>query len=326
MAGCASYASGEFVSATPSDVKPSRLYGPPTPALTPFCSNESSINKGKYFFDTQSFHEDNVFAPVNCSLVPLDLNSLARVCLQNGKNKSGPVIFIGDSHMRNSFTGFVAGIRQREYFLETHDAVFKQEQGVLIYRVERITGKLFDHRGAVLLATEKASLHDELDCSPKADLCLQVLFFWAAHFNEQVRIFSVIKTLHPSLIVISPGNTYESRSAFPEFYQSNLTDLARSLPDAKFHFHLWPYGHRMDSARSRAIDAWRATLQKTKIHQVSHATFASYGGKQGSSTWHYACAGRHNGAGLLIGVEAHENCTDVVDTAMARVLLTLALY
>lgn len=328
MSGCASYVSGEFVPAKATDQKPAKLWAPvPTGSSankkqTVFCSQEKQVNEGKYQEDPKKrFYDENVWIPSNnCSLLPLDLSSLAKLC-----EGSGSVVFLGDSHIRNSFTAFVAGLRQREFFLETHDDVFKNMQGVLVYRVEKTKGKIMDHRGVVLLANHTgATLHDEIDCDQKSELCLQVLFFWGATFTEQIALLPIIRSLHPALLVISPGNSYEG-VAFPKFYESNLTAIAQALPKLKFHFNSWPYGNRVSGQRVTLINTWRSTLSN-KVHIMDHGTFGNYGGMQGSRNWHYACAGRHNDQNLLKGVVAEENCTDVVDTSMARVMLTLAVF
>jgi len=319
MSGCSSFVSGEFVPALPLDPKPRKLWASRTPGL-PFCSNESHVANGAFLESVETFLDSNVWAPFNCALVPLDLESLARVSV------GGPVIYVGDSHARNSYSAFVAGLRQRAYFVETHDAHFKELRGMLVYRVQRIAGKIMDHRGVVLLANQSPStLHDQLDCNANADLCIQVLFFWAPNFADQSLLFPLIKSLHPRLMVISPGNSYERQAPFADSYSRNLTELAQALPRLTITFNIWPWGNLVSIARVEAICAWRMKVPN-KVHVLNHLTFNTYGGVQASRTWHYACSGRHGSSGLLQGVEAFENCSDIVDTSLARAALTLALH
>lgn len=156
-----------------------------------------------------------------------------------------------------------------------------------------------------------------------------MLFFWAPYFGEQIALVPLIQSLHPSLMVISPGNSYERAEAFPAAYSGKLTELLLAVPQAAMTFISWPWANKQAEARTKAISNWGKSpplSPQRKIRVLNYANFHNYGGVQVKNTWHYTCAGRHNGrSGKLHGIKAFENCTDVVDTSLIRIVLTFAL-
>jgi len=192
MSGCSLFVNGEFVTTANSSgtKKPVRFYvtrnnqsissssgsnatrSAVVAISRPLCAREEDVLAGDFLWSTKTFIDYNTWAPFNCSLVPLDLETVTKVSF-GGK---GPVIFLGDSHSRNLFSAFVAGVRQQEYFLETHDNLFKEQQGIAIYRIHKVRGGgIVDFRGETWAANRTtASLLTELSCDKSAEWCIQV--------------------------------------------------------------------------------------------------------------------------------------------------------
>lgn len=88
----------------------------------------------------QGFVEDNHWCPdTGCRLLPLTLGATARLL------EAGPLIFMGDSHIRNLFNAVVAGLRGARYFVESHEP-FPQPTMAIVYQWCQEGGR---HRGNV---------------------------------------------------------------------------------------------------------------------------------------------------------------------------------
>ena len=155
--------------------------------------------------------------------------------------------------------------------------------------------------------------------------CLRVAFIWAPKFNDQLSVIHFVTAWKSDLVIVEPGNSYESSNLLSFQWTSKYEQLLeddKSLHLAVLHF---PWGDQ-PKGRLVALATWTTNATHTSrmsFLQQSAMPMPNYlQSIQGRKTWHFAC-----GLGEVNvesdNINAAEPCTDMIDTAQIRALITV---
>jgi hypothetical protein len=178
------------------------------------CRRASFLDTAKVVGDsaTQTWYME----AVGCSVAPLSLPTLLKILVGSAPgstawhNARGSIVFIGDSHTRNSFSALVAGIRGLHNAVEEFHGtnVMKKVGFMLRYVIYRDTTTI---RDSLELFNNTDVEPPPVRCPPDDDsglFCVDVLFVWAATWVEMIKRLPVITKYTPTFVVGCTGNTY----------------------------------------------------------------------------------------------------------------------
>ncbi|KAL7503031.1 hypothetical protein ACHAXN_002697 [Cyclotella atomus] len=166
----------------------------------------------------------------------------------------------GDSHIRNLFIATVFGLRGVDMFAEAHADAEKKDSGI-IYSYEwrlhndgsaddkfgenphmfsglYIRYSLCNHMSDFCkLKLQPLEYHDgtnfanstykvsHCSCDMNVRRCLRIFFVWAPLFREQLNTFHFVREWETDLLIVEPGNSYESTAILDENWKAELDKL-----------------------------------------------------------------------------------------------------
>jgi hypothetical protein len=303
--------------------------------LLPRCNRQQDILNGSKQGDTY----DREWVPNSCSLVPLN-----PFWWTDSSQCRTTIAMIGDSHIRNLFTATVHGLRGSYAFAEAHAGSDDKDTGIILtyqwrkhHHDDNTTISASDHFAVHANTnhnTNYTSLFEDCSCNNNEDIvrCLRIAFIWAPHFADQVKHVQLVNDLQADLVIVEPGNSYETKVALSNEWKAAMEQILRQPNNehrrdrhlAILHF---PYG-KQPKERPETIEAWLRAIDnnstKSSSNRISYWQQGKFGfGRiQSRKTWHYACG--------LSRVEVRndvimsiEPCTDEADTAYIRAITTL---
>ena len=305
-------------------VRPLRLGGSRRTPPVAACTSSRAVLSGAWVGSNGTLAPDEEWRPHTCSLAPLDAFAWTdRAAADSCTAQS--ILIMGDSHMRNLFTALVAGVRGRATFAEGHLAGEHKKDAVHLYRFVRSPSSTFDSLTTVpakelLLSDDKDGAPSLLNsCRCGEERCVSAVFIWAPSFIEQVQWLPHIKAWQPDVVAVSPANVY-SQTVMSPAWLAGWESALQELPRMHLSLVHWPYG-ATPKARQPLLEAWEAAHPGRVTFFSEHAWNR---GKQGSTTFHFACSLTETHGGHSDTVVAYEDCTDVSDTMMIRAVVTVA--
>ena len=230
----------------------------------------------------------------------------------------------GDSHVRNTFTATVNGLRGIESFTEAHADDAGKGRGI----AETYEWRL-NNDGS---ATDRVAVHADTntnepiffeDCPcDKVQQCLRIGFIWAPMFSEQLNHIHVVSKWKSNLVIVEPGNSYESSTVLSSEWTAKFDELLQEDEHLQLGILHFVWG-RQPKERGDALTEWttNGTYPNRKSYLQQSAILKS-DGLQSRRTFHFAC-----GLGKVEfwndNINAAEPCTDVTDTAQIRALITV---
>ena len=273
----------------------------------PLCNTQEDILDGNQQGSADSF--DREWVPTSCVMLPL--NPFA--WMDDHSKCQVTIVMLGDSHIRNLFTATVHGLRGSSAFAEAHAGSDVKDTGIILtyeWRIEEDSGdsnsnqrqrRASDHfkvHRNTNNQTDYKSLFDECPCNNNNDNnnndnekgtahCLRIAFVWAPHFAEQVKQVQLVNDLQADLVIVEPGNSYETMVLSNEW----TTAMEMILQQPNEHRHLailhFPYG-RQPKGRPEAIQSWINTTNNnnTATNRISYWQQGKlgFGGKQSRKT------------------------------------------
>ena len=234
----------------------------------------------------------------------------------------------GDSHVRNLFTATINGLRGVETFAEAHAGSAAKERGVALSYEWRL------HQNGT--ASDFFAVHSDVlfvdptpfeDC-PCGDLvrrCLRVAFIWAPKFNDQLRMIHFVTTWKSDIVIVEPGNAYEQTNVLSYEWTAKYDSLLRENKYLQLGVLHFPWGDQ-PYGREAALANWTTnTTHAGRISLLRQSAMPmpeELQSMQGRKSFHFACSmGKVNVENDRIN--AVEPCTDIVDTAQIRALITV---
>merc|ERR1719401_733897 len=164
--------------------------------------------------------EDGEWVSNACSVVPLS------PFLWTEKAKCQTTItMMGDSHIRNLFTATVHGLRGVDAFVEGHSSDAKAGGVVRSYEWRWQDGVATDQALMHVNTNRNAPAPFE-DCRcDEVQRCLRIAFVWAPTFAEQLAKMAWAQEWQSDLVVVEPGNSYESRVPLSSAWTAALDEL-----------------------------------------------------------------------------------------------------
>jgi hypothetical protein len=166
---------------------------------------------------------------------------------------------------------------------------------------------------------------EDCPCGEVVRRCLRVAFVWAPKFDDQLSLIHFVTAWKSDLVIVEPGNSYESLNPLSFQWTSKYEQLLeddKSLELAVLHF---PWGDQ-PKGRMAALAAWTTNAtyasRMSFLQQSAMPMPKDLQSRQGRKTWHFACGlGKVNvESDNIIAVEP---CTDMIDTAQIRALITV---
>jgi hypothetical protein len=166
---------------------------------------------------------------------------------------------------------------------------------------------------------------EECPCGEVVRRCLRVAFIWAPQFNDQLSLIHFVTAWKSDFVIVEPGNSYESSNPLSFQWTFKYEQLLKDnefLQLAILHF---PWGNQ-PKGRTAALAAWTTNATHASrmsfLQQSAMPLPKDLQSRQGRKTWHFAC-----GLGKVNlesdNINAVEPCTDVIDTAQIRALITV---
>jgi len=162
--------------------------------------------------------------------------------------RNARIVVMGDSHIRNLFSGFIVSTRNQEYLAEGHtDKNIKAHGIILHYRLwvdkegtprdslEYIfvgdDGKSPEGIAAKEMETECKGLHR----------CIIVVYVWGARMATQLKSLGFVKQANPTMIVWAMSNYAGNRVLTPKYIKDMGVELhgISSLRTAVFYHWVW---------------------------------------------------------------------------------------
>ena len=322
---CLVPAAGTFVPPDPGlehlPARPLRLGSSRNTPTAVACTTSRAILNGVWVESDGALAPDAEWRPHACSLAPLDAfvwTGRADSCA------SQSIVIMGDSHARNLFNAFVAGVRGLATFAEGHRTDEHKSDSVHLYRFVRSPALASDTLATVpakdLLADNKDGAPSLLSsCRCGEERCISAVFIWAPSFEEQLPWLPHIQAWKADVVAVSPANSYNRNVMSPE-WQAGWESVLKELPQMSLSLIYWPYGS-VPQARRPLLEAWEAA----HLGRISFFDQKGWNrGKQGRSTFHFACRMSQTHGSHSDTVVAYEDCTDVPDTMAIRAVVTVA--
>jgi hypothetical protein len=335
LTGCLLHEKGEFIVGEHSSAPmPDRLISTND---KPICKSLNELQQGSNEFDGPWQLE-------SCSALSLNIEGVTAAL--NGSR--GNIVFMGDSHTRNTFTAFVNGMRQADAFAEFHESA---SPGYFIeYSIYETGGCVLD---SFSIHPPGSTLDSVSKCDPdQTALCVQAFFFWAPEYETMASIIEseLMKQISPRMLITHTGGVYNPDLRSQDTFTSALTKYSHESGSklSSVIFLGWYLGRtpkeRYDEIK-KFVESGQLRkevgIHHWKLHHVNETDF--WASRQGGKTFHYACGLRHAGHDLqghdtelsrfgrsatnsdkVVGVVAHEKCDDIPDTGNIRKILTLA--
>ena len=147
---------------------------------------------------------------------------------------------MGDSHVRNLYHATMYGLRGAEAFVEGHNNEGKAGGEVRSYewRLKK-DGRATD-KASVFYYTniKEPTPFDDCPCE-EVQRCLRLSFIWAPAYGEQLKQIPLAEKWESNLIIVEPGNSYESREALSPSWANKFDEMLgqnSNLHLAIFHF------------------------------------------------------------------------------------------
>ncbi|KAL7528606.1 hypothetical protein ACHAWF_002627 [Thalassiosira exigua] len=279
--------------------------------VRPRCETVEEVSNG-------TAEESGEWVPNTCSLAPLSPFSWTQ---HSGCQTT--ITMMGDSHIRNLFTATLNGLRGVESFAEAHASAEVKARGIVeIYdwRLMR-DGSATDR--VVIYTGTSTNEHEPFEDCPcdRVRKCLRVAFIWAPRFAEQLNQMHLVQELNPDLVIVEPGNSYESEVALSPEWAAKFDELLRDDAHLQLGLLHFVWGQQ-PAERPAVLREWttNATYADRKSYLRQDAIQLDI--LQGRKTFHFACGlGKVDVENDII--HAAEPCTDATDTAQIRALVTI---
>ena len=267
---------------------------------------------------------DREYVPATCSSIPLSpfLWTAQASCQTT-------ITMYGDSHIRNLFTATVFGLRGFEMFAEAQANKESKENGIIysyewrLYHDGTADDRFEFHGGTDLNNSTYAYTVAHCSCNSKVKRCLRIFFVWAPKFLDQRNKFRYVKHWETDLLIVEPGNSYESRTIIDQHWMADLNRQLASNPHIRIGILHFPWGQQPAEKRTEAIRLWvNNSSFGDRIAYMRQDEIIFEPALQGRATFHFACGlGRVNVVNDII--EAAEPCTDRQDYSQIRALTTV---
>lgn len=265
---------------------------------------------------------DQEYVPATCSSIPLSpFFWTAQASCQT------TITMYGDSHIRNLYTATVFGLRGFEMFAEAHANKESKGNGIIysyewrLYHDGTADDRFEFHGGTDLTNSSYTAAH--CLCNSKVKRCLRIFFVWAPTFLDQRNKFHYVKEWETDLLIVEPGNSYESSTIIDQQWMADLNaQLATNLYLRLGILH-FPWGNQPAEKRTEAIKSWVNTSSYgDRMAYMRQDEIIFEPALQARATFHFACGlGRVNVVNDKIG--AAEPCTDRQDYSQIRALTTV---
>ena len=312
------------------------------------CRRASFLDTAKVVGDdaTQTWYMETV----GCSVAPLSLPTLLKILIGSPPgstawhNARGSIVFMGDSHTRNSFSALVAGIRGLHNAVEEiHGTGEMKKSGFMIrYVVYRDATTIRDS----LELFNETDIHPPPVRCPSGDdsglFCVDVLFVWAPIWDDMIKRLPLITRYTPAFVVGCTGNTYEKMHATVSREMTAAWEAFAMDPPTRrklraIVFTHWPYGQSNYKEKIASYEKWIEEVLRGQRFLLSdiYSLQKVYTGKslpRLKATWHTMCNGirtnsHHqmcNGVSAHAIMDAYGNCSVATEYINVRAMLTLA--
>ena len=244
------------------------------------------------------------------------------------------ITMIGDSHIRNIFTATIHGFRGMEAFVEAHADGAAKARGI----VKSYEWRLHKNGTAsdFFAVYENTTFDDPKpfkDCPCGDDYsiqkCLRIAFIFAATFNDQINVTHLITKWKSDLVIVSPGNAYEKSNPLSQEWTTRYDQLLEENSSLQLGVLYFPWGTQPEG-REAALSNWMTnnTILASRMSLLEQSAMSSLSSlevqqtMQGRKSFHFAC-----GLGKIKvendNIRAAEPCTDFIDTAQIRALITI---
>merc|ERR1719401_51877 len=261
--------------------------------------------------------EDGEWVSNACSVVPLS------PFLWTEKAKCQTTItMMGDSHIRNLFTATVHGLRGVDAFVEGHSSDAKAGGVVRSYEWRWQDGVATDQALMHVNTNRNAPAPFE-DCRcDEVQRCLRIAFVWAPTFAEQLAKMAWAQEWQSDLVVVEPGNSYESRVPLSSAWTAALDELLQRNPKTHLSLLHFSWGNQ-PAERPAVLAAWvNKSAAASRMSYLPQSAIMQGDNMQSRKTWHFAC-GLEKVQAYNDGINAVEPCWDITDTAQIRAIVTV---
>jgi len=313
------------------------------------CAKEEDVNtESAHFEKTGIENPQSAYTTKDCTLIPYT-NIAASLLASAVGTKQTRILLMGDSHVRNLFSGIQAAFRNMEYVVEGHSSFALKEEGVLgAYHVwfdqpsglikddyeYQITNKSYEH--GIGLAKSFC------DGKPK---CISFVFLWGPTFREAIEQWPNILQFDPHML-ISAINSYEQHDALSSQLEKKYMDYFKSTSSLRqWIWQYWPYGMRTKGLLEKRVEKIQSMItifeslqpnvkRSGNIASIGHLHEKSCNApltnnencNQTSQHWHSICGIYDTYPSEQHTINAREMCTALLDKTFVRLFFTHFLH
>jgi hypothetical protein len=153
--------------------------------------------------------------------------------------------------------------------------------------------------------------------------CLRIFFVWAPTFGEQLSKFDYVKEWETDLLIVEPGNSYESSTVLDRNWRAKLDDFLLNDKHLRLGILHFPWGNQpVANERTETIKLWANEATNGGRIAYMRQDDIIFDGLQGRATFHFACGLSQVNVKNDV-IQAAEPCTDRQDTNQIRALTTV---